>query len=597
MSRIVFAFVMALAMIQTGCGKKSSPELFGAVNRGDVAAAEKLLETGASPNSTSGEGKTTAINASISNGDVPMASLLLKYKASPEADDPQGFNPLHWVASTGMDTGRQILFIRILTGAGADLNKKNFGKTLLHTLSNGAPGNPQVIREAIRLGADPTIKNEQGATAIDMAVEKNIDTPTIEYMKDYKKHVGQPAPKSGNTEGCKVLKMGKEFNSEGIAGIYSSTFKNGCVNGQADGISGALTFADGRVCNGSWRNGTAIDVRCTIKRSGVGSSQARILDSSLPPTRPPENIEEHPKGETVWLGHRIVMMAGDDHKRTPSPMAARETLTECKFSGDDPAYYRAKSCEIHDVAPGRQRTSEQLSIFPRTARCCLFALKISQIQSDFDGGLHLFDLPDLTKSRISCPTLEEGSTAGNGTEFWLVSKAGAPRFVIREDTSSGSGGSSTDTTIFFGTTAAKCNEFKLAEEDIGAHQKVVYLESKPKQVATKHHVPSKSVTSPQQRGAPSNSSSSYSNSVACVAPHVSGMAAQMATILMQVAADSPMAFGSVITNSTYAKYCQIAYGTPGAENIQMAKLIRKNGDISYWVADRGVAAVGFIKRH
>ena len=90
--------------------------------------------------------------------------------------------------------------------------------------------------------------------------------------------------------------------------------------------------------------------------------------------------------------------------------------------------------------------------------------------------------------------------------------------------------------------------------------------------------------------------SSYKNMVACLHPYAPGLAATLATNLMQFAADNSHAFGVAMTSSTYAQYCQIAYGVPGDENIQMAKRVAESGNNIYWVADRGQAAVGFIEQ-
>jgi len=92
------------------------------------------------------------------------------------------------------------------------------------------------------------------------------------------------------------------------------------------------------------------------------------------------------------------------------------------------------------------------------------------------------------------------------------------------------------------------------------------------------------------------SRSSYSNLVACVHPYSPGLAATLATNLLQLSADGSYAFAAAMSTSTYSQYCQIAYGVPGDENIRMANKVAVNGNLVYWVADRGQAAVGFIER-
>ena len=506
MSRLVIFLGISLSLLQAGCGGKSSPELVAAVNRGDVVVAQKLLEEGASPDTKSSDAGITVLSSAASSGDIVMVRLLLKYKASPDAGSSKEFSPLNLVAVSGLNSGHKILIIRSLIDAGADPNKKSFGNTLLHSLCNESPDNPPVIREAIRLGADPTVKSDGGTTAIDMATEKNIDVETLEYMRAYKAYKGKPAPKFGNSEGCKVTQVNDSYDSDGLAGIFSTSRNSRCMNGLADGLYGVFTFYDGRVCHGSWNHGRAKDIQCTPKTSNVVGEVAKTpsplqSDQSIAPLHsgsPAESPGEQPKTSRGWLGNRILAMAGDPSGPSPDPMIAKEILQECKFTGpkDDPTEYSAKSCEIQDVAPSRSRASEKLSVTPLTARCCLNALKIEQIQADNDGGLDLFALPGVTKSKLSCSKMEEGNTAGNGTEFWLVSKSGTPVFAIREDSSSGSGGTMRSTTIFFKKSVADCAAFESLADDLDNFGKVIYLESTPKPAVTQRPLQPKTAPTP-----------------------------------------------------------------------------------------------------
>jgi len=169
--KILILWISLVIVLLASCsGKPSSPELVAAVNRGDVNAAEKLLKSGANPDSTNSGGKEVVLLTAISRGNVPMINLLLSFKASPESQNDQSFSPLNWAAMSGSGTGRKILIFRSLVKAGADINKKNFGNTPIYNLSNENVYNIPVITEALRLGADPSIKNEKGATAIDRAI-------------------------------------------------------------------------------------------------------------------------------------------------------------------------------------------------------------------------------------------------------------------------------------------------------------------------------------------------------------------------------------------------------------------------------------------
>jgi len=263
---IVLVFFVAAVVACSQAAKPSSPELFAAVNRGDHDAAETLLVGGANPDSIGGGGNQAALLAAISRGDVRMVDLLLKFKATPEGLGPQGFSPLNWAASSGASTGRKVLIFRSLVKAGADINKKNFGRTPLHDLANSNVYNIPVIAEAVRLGADPAIKNDRGATAIDEAIENNLPGETVEYMKNSAQYKGKPAPKFGNTEGlCKVVSIDKESNPEGLEGLFFNHQKPCDANGLATGVNGIFTRYDGTECTGNWSNGVLRSATCRNK--------------------------------------------------------------------------------------------------------------------------------------------------------------------------------------------------------------------------------------------------------------------------------------------------------------------------------------------
>lgn len=263
---LVMVCIMAVVF---GCGNKSttaisSPELVAAVKRGDVITAEKLLSEGANPNSTTTDGRESVINIAITRTDVPMTELLLSKKASAEALDKSPFSPLNWAMSSGANTGRKILIIRALVKAGADINKKDsIGRTPLVQLINSNLYNIPVIEEVIRLGGDPSIKNDKGATAIDLAVENNIPESTIEYMKNYKENKGKPTPRFGNTEGqCQVLAINEDKNPEGLQGLYFN-HKAGCDDKNlAQGVNGIFTKYNGTECQGMWKDGVLKRTEC-----------------------------------------------------------------------------------------------------------------------------------------------------------------------------------------------------------------------------------------------------------------------------------------------------------------------------------------------
>jgi hypothetical protein len=248
--------------------EKSNPELIAAIKRGDIVLVKKLLEEGANPNSISSDGIQTALSFAISNGDVPMTKLLLNMKASPEALGRHSLSPIFWIGNSAGGTGRRILIIRELLEASVDLNKWDaFGKTFLTQSMRSDLDSISIIEEAIRLGADPTIKNRNGATAIDVAIENDVPAATIDYMKSYKENRGKTMPKFGNTEGvCRVVAVQNEQDSSGLKGMYFMSDKDGCdANNLAQGYSGIFTKYDGTECRGTWKAGVMIYGGCKAR--------------------------------------------------------------------------------------------------------------------------------------------------------------------------------------------------------------------------------------------------------------------------------------------------------------------------------------------
>ena len=299
-----------------------------------------------------------------------------------------------------------------------------------------------------------------------------------------------------------------------------------------------------------------------------------------------------------YVGNRLISLVANDLNESPAPLATKQIFKECKFTSDasDRTVYQSRDCVIQSPTPSKLDNQEHVSIVPYTATCCLISLKISQLKADTSGGLELFNIPNVTKTKLSCPKIEAASTA-HQSNFYLISKENKPKFVIREDEFRNRGAeTSINTTIYFNKYKADCLFFEQAEKDLANMSTVVYLEPKkidtPKPGSVQNNKPSSPRPSTPSA---TNSSGRYTNLVACIHPYVKGIAAQMVTTLLQVASDSPMAFGNVITNPTYAKYCQMAYGVPGSENVQMSRIVSQNGNTIYRIADRGFAAVGFVE--
>src|SRR5262249_2560448 len=98
----------------TGPGQgKLSPDLFLAVNRGDLAGVRSLLARGADPNARDGF-QITPLDFAAANGQVPMVEALLHAGAELNATTPYG------TALTSAAMAGSLPVIKLLLARGAD---------------------------------------------------------------------------------------------------------------------------------------------------------------------------------------------------------------------------------------------------------------------------------------------------------------------------------------------------------------------------------------------------------------------------------------------------------------------------------------------
>lgn len=167
---------------------QSSAELVAAVARHDSVAVEKLLIEGANPNSHGGDQNAPVLNAAVIKGDARIVDLLLQHKADPNIGQ-SGFTPMFWLASGGAIRGEVGVEIanhmaRSLVKAGAKINQRGFqGKTPLHEAVTAEFKVPLAL-EFIRLGADPSIKDEEGKDALTIAIERNMPGSLLQVLRD-----------------------------------------------------------------------------------------------------------------------------------------------------------------------------------------------------------------------------------------------------------------------------------------------------------------------------------------------------------------------------------------------------------------------------
>jgi len=187
--------------------KDSFSTLHDAVEAGDIAAVKRLLQAGADVKEVDGRGAPPLqiaaarghleiakvlvengadINYLIDDGGTPLmgAAACLKPKlidfllskgAQPNKKGVDGRFPLicsFQPAVAAVD--KQIECIRLLVSAGARIDERtDSGDTPLMTAAWF--GNMEAVKELVRLGANPTLKDREGKTAAITAFERGYD--------------------------------------------------------------------------------------------------------------------------------------------------------------------------------------------------------------------------------------------------------------------------------------------------------------------------------------------------------------------------------------------------------------------------------------
>jgi ankyrin repeat protein len=159
--------------------ERNSP-LSEAAQGGYEKTVKVLLEKGADPNVRGFAGKT-ALFWAVERGYVAVANLLLDHHADPDIRSTAGLTPLMEAAKNG-----RVELVRSLVAHKADLDAREGDEGLPGTLDVSAGtgmtplmmavvgGHRDVVRILLDAGADTTIRNRSGETALDEAVKVGI---------------------------------------------------------------------------------------------------------------------------------------------------------------------------------------------------------------------------------------------------------------------------------------------------------------------------------------------------------------------------------------------------------------------------------------
>lgn len=142
--------------------------LMCAINHDQIDAANWLIERGADVNLKSKD-QSSAINTAAMRGHAQIVEKLIQHGADVNERDQRGATPAMWASNRGhMDVLMQ------LVEADANLNlqdmmQDNDGKT---ALMYAAPHRLDVVRLLLTHGADPSVRDSEGLTASEQALQQ-----------------------------------------------------------------------------------------------------------------------------------------------------------------------------------------------------------------------------------------------------------------------------------------------------------------------------------------------------------------------------------------------------------------------------------------
>src|SRR6266516_3954178 len=172
-SAVCLAVILWVAAISIP--RAAEPTLLEVVERGDRAAALRLLAAGANPNAPGPDG-TTAVMWAASNDDVELVRALIKAGANVSLKNQFGTTALTEAAIVGSPA-----VIDALLKAGADPNTKNpEGETPLMAVARS--GNVAAARRLLEAGADINAKEDWGGQSALMWAAARSQAEMVKFL-------------------------------------------------------------------------------------------------------------------------------------------------------------------------------------------------------------------------------------------------------------------------------------------------------------------------------------------------------------------------------------------------------------------------------
>lgn len=179
-------------------------KLLEAVNAGDVAAARRIMSSGAYAKVRDASGNTLLMLAA-QRGDLPMVELLIDVGAEVNAVDASGWSALtRAVYNPTLKQGFAEI-VQALIEAGADIEAP-IGYGVRPLMLAAGYGETAVVDVLLAAGADVLARNEGGYTALMMVKQKHyVDVINLLHEAEQLLGVGEGSCESKNAPGSNVV--------------------------------------------------------------------------------------------------------------------------------------------------------------------------------------------------------------------------------------------------------------------------------------------------------------------------------------------------------------------------------------------------------
>lgn len=168
---ILLLFVLSVVIFS-----QNAKNIFDAINNNDLNRVKNIISSGGNVNAINKEGMTALIVAS-EKGNLEIVRELIKAGANVNGSNSVGWTPLMGASFEGNNE-----VVKELINSGANINTYGikYRNTALMQAIRGE--NPEIVKILVEAGADINMKNANGETAYDKAMEVGL-TEVAELLK------------------------------------------------------------------------------------------------------------------------------------------------------------------------------------------------------------------------------------------------------------------------------------------------------------------------------------------------------------------------------------------------------------------------------